>query len=119
MPSHHSSCLSPDGPDQNLPSGLLILRLSLWVWSALLRPRIVSSHHFTTAVTEGDGSVRVLGHHGSKQPTSNSEPTLRNGAGCLRNSHVAFGVLGDGAFSAVDTRMTNECFIAQDFAMPM
>ena len=62
--------------------------------STLLRPWIVSSHHFTTAVTEGDGSVRVLGHHGSKQPTSNSKPTLRNGAGCLRNSHVAFGDIG-------------------------
>ena len=24
-------------------------------------------------VAEGDGSVRVLGHHGSKQPTSNSK----------------------------------------------
>jgi hypothetical protein len=31
-----------------------------------------------------------------RQPTSNSEPTLRDGAGCLRNSHVAFGILGDG-----------------------
>ena len=48
----------------------------------------MARHHFTTAVTEGDGSVRVLGHHGSKQPTSNSKPTLRDGAWCLRNSHV-------------------------------
>ena len=64
----------------------------------------MASHHFTTAVTEGDGSVRVLGHHGSKQPTSNSESTLRNEAGCFRNSHVAFGVLGDGALSAVGAR---------------
>ena len=41
----------------------------------------------------------------AKQPTSNGEPALRNGAGCLRNSHVAFGVLGDGALSAVDGRV--------------
>ena len=64
--------------------------------STLLRPWIVASHHFTTAVTKGDGPVRVFGHHGSKQPTSNGEPTLRDGAGRLRNSHVAFGVFGDG-----------------------
>jgi hypothetical protein len=60
----------------------------------LLRPWIVASHHFTTAVTEGDGSVRVLGHQGAIQLTSNTKPTLRNGAGCLRNSHVAFGDVG-------------------------
>src|ERR1700733_9993021 len=37
--------------------------------TTLLRPWIVSSHHFTTAVTQGYGSVRVLRHHGSKQLT--------------------------------------------------
>ena len=93
MPSHHSTqSLSPDGPDQNFPSGLLILRPSRGLERSAPAGDCAT---FTPAVTEGDGSVRVLGHHGSKQPTSNSEPTLHNGAGCLRNSHVAFGVLGD------------------------
>src|SRR6202046_5839313 len=96
MPSHHSPCLSPDGPTQNSRWDFSFCACLSEVWSTLLRPWIVSSHHFTTAVTEGDGSVRVLGHHSSKQPTSNSEPTLRNGAGRLRNSHVAFGVSGTG-----------------------
>ena len=72
--------------------------------STLLKPWIVSSHHFTTAVTKGDGPVRVFGHHGSKQPTSNSKPTLRTGAGCLRSSHVAFGGVGGRRSSQVDTR---------------
>jgi hypothetical protein len=67
--------------------------------NTLLRPWIMSSHRFATAVTKRDGPVRVFGHHGSKQPTSNSKPTLRNGAGCLRDSLVAFGVLGNGAVS--------------------
>src|ERR1700735_4123757 len=80
MPSHHSPCLSPDGPTQNSRWDFSFCACLSEVWSTLLRPWIVSSHHFTTAVTEGDGSVRVLRHHGSKQPTSNSEPTLRNGA---------------------------------------
>jgi hypothetical protein len=56
----------------------------------------MASHHFTTAVTEGDGSVRVLGHHGSKQPTSNSESTLRNEAGCM--------------FAAVVSAQNPECY---------
>src|SRR6478735_6536982 len=92
--SHHSTCLSPDGPTQNSRQDFSFCAGLSEVWSARFRPGIVARHHFTTAVTEGDGSVRVLGHHGSKQPTSNSKPTLRNGAGCLRNSHVAFGDIG-------------------------
>ena len=73
------------------------------------------SHHSATAIAEGDRPVRVLGCERLENLTSNGEATLRNGAWCFR-SHVAFGVLGDGAFSAVDR---NGGFIAQDFAMPM
>src|ERR1700722_18892167 len=103
--------------NQNLPSGLsFCARLS---WSAPLRLWIVSSHHFTTAVTEGDGSVRVPGHKGSKQPTSNSKPTLRNGARYLRNSHVAFGDIGGRGPCQRWICETSLGFIAQDFAMPM
>jgi hypothetical protein len=40
----------------------------------LLRPRIVASHHATTAVAEGDHAVRVLGDQCLVQPTSNVEP---------------------------------------------
>ena len=70
--------------------------------STLLRPWIVSSHHFTTAVTKGDGPVRVFGHHGSKQPTSNGEPTLRDGA-FEKQSCCLRGVWGRRS-SQVDTR---------------
>jgi hypothetical protein len=54
-----------------------------------LRPWIVSNHHLTTAVTEGDGSVRVLRHQGSKQSTSNREPTLCTLFLMRNSSHVA------------------------------
>jgi hypothetical protein len=37
----------------------------------------------------------------------------------LRNGHVAFGMLGDGALSALDTRDVQSGRIAQDFAMPV
>ena len=95
----------PTGPTQTSRRDFSFCACLSELWSALFRPWIVASHDFTIAVTEGDGSVRVPGHQGSKQPTSNGEPVLRNGAGCLRNSHVAFGVLGDGALSAVDGRV--------------
>ena len=49
--------------------------------TTLLRPWVVPSHHFTSAITQRYGSVRVLSHHGSKQPTSNSKPTLRTELG--------------------------------------
>ena len=79
--STQPTSLSPDGPTQTSRRDFSFCARLPEVWSTLLLPWIVPCHHFTTAVTEGDGSVRVLGHHGSKQPTSNSEPTLRNRAG--------------------------------------
>src|SRR4249919_3247070 len=83
MPSHHSThSLSPDGPTQTSRRDFSFCACLYEVWSALFRPGIVASHHFTTAVTKGDGSVRCLSHQGAIQPTSNSKPTLRNGAGC-------------------------------------
>jgi hypothetical protein len=88
MPSHHSTCLSPDGPTQNSRRDFSFCARLPEVWSTLLRPWIVPSHHFTPAVTEGDGSVRVLGHQGAIQPPSNSKPTLRT-LSLMRNSHVA------------------------------
>ena len=91
MPSHHSNRQSRRGPAKTSRRDFSFGACLYEVQSALLRSR-------------SDGSVRVLGHHGSKQPASNSESTLRNGAGCFRNSHVAFGVLGDGALSAVGSR---------------
>ena len=97
---------------------LFLIVISAIVWSALFRPGIVARHHFTTAVAKGDGSVRVFGHQGSKQPTSNTQPTLRNGAWCLR-SHVAFGdVGGSGPYQRWNARLVLR-FIAQDCAMPM
>jgi hypothetical protein len=78
----------PTGPTQTSRRDFSFCACLYEVWSAPLRPWIVASHHFTAAVTKGDGPVRVLGYHGSKQPTSNSEPTLRDGVGCFRNSHV-------------------------------
>jgi hypothetical protein len=59
----------------------------------------VTRHHSATAITEGDRPARVLAHECLVQPTSNGEPTLCSGAWCLRNGHVAFGVL----LLAVDT----------------
>ena len=53
----------------------------------------MASHHSTNAVTEGDHSVRVLGHQLFIQPTSNLVPpralSLRGGVGFVRSSHLA------------------------------
>ena len=40
----------------------------------LLRPRIMASHHPTTAVAEGDQPVRILGYQRSVEPASDVEP---------------------------------------------
>jgi hypothetical protein len=61
----------------------------------------VPSNYSAAAITECDRLVAVLSYQSLVQPKSNGEATLRNGSGCLRNSHVAFGVLGA---LAVDTR---------------
>ena len=40
----------------------------------LLRPRIMASHHPTTAIAEGDQPIRVLGHQRLVEPASDDEP---------------------------------------------
>jgi hypothetical protein len=79
----------------------------------------VLSHHSATAIAEGDRPVRILGCERLESPTSNSKPTLRNGARCLRNSHVAFGVLGGRGLLSGRLADDEQGFDSQDFAMPM
>ena len=86
--------------------------------TTLLRPWIVSSHHFTTAVTEGDGSVRVLGHHGSVQPTSNAADAPQRSWVFEKQSCCLRGV-GDGGLVSGGYAKASFGFIAQDFTMPM
>jgi hypothetical protein len=85
--------------------------------TTLLQPWIVSSHHFTTAVTEGDrgqGPRPPLLCTAYEQRLADAPQwswVFEKQSCCLRG-------VGDGALSAVDTR--NELgFIAQDFTMPM
>ena len=55
-----------DNPEHTPPTKRPLARAKLEQpspdpWVTLLRPRIVASHHATTAVAEGDHAVRVLG----------------------------------------------------------
>jgi hypothetical protein len=52
-------------------------------------------HHVTLSVTKRVCLIRPLSHQNAKQPTSNGEPALRNGAWCLGDGHVGLsGVRG-------------------------
>ena len=72
----------------------------------------MSCHHFTTAVTQGDGSIRVLSHQGSKQPTRNSKPTLGTFGFEGRFDYAAIGTVSNVASRLCDEAKPGQILIS-------